>query len=189
MKLVSVLLALPLVQAGTSLRREIEGRIGKVPHGWKDVGPTTVKKVELAFFLKNPESSVAALKKELLDRSDPQSKNYGQWLSNEAVHDMVAPEEDSIRVVVDWIRSHGASAVMATPNSDVILSTVPLVVAENMLATEFRAFHHAESDAVLTRCLGYSLPVDVAEKVALVSGKTCKTLSFELPLVITVSHI
>lgn len=168
MKVFAVLLALPIVQAGTSLRREIEGRVGKIPHGWKDAGPAKAKTVELAFFLKNPESGVAALKKELLDRSDPKSKNYGQWLSNNDVHDMVAPEEESVRIVVDWIESHGATAVKATPNSDVVLSTVPLAVAENMLATEFRTFSHAVSKAVLTRCLGYSLPVDVAAQVALV---------------------
>lgn len=81
---------------------------------------------------------------------------------------MTAPSSGNIETVVSFIESFGADAVPRTPNSDVITATVPIRIAEAMLATEYHTFRHSETAFALTRCLHYTLPSLVAEAVSFV---------------------
>ena len=52
--------------------------------------------------------------------SDPDSPTYGQHLSNEQAHALVAPAPASIAAVMAFLRGHGVEGVRATPNGDII---------------------------------------------------------------------
>ena len=70
----------------------LEARRGK-PIGWKTTGlpvdPTS--RLELSFWLTTPKEAVEKMIGALYARSDPRSPLYGQWLSNDQVHDLAAP--------------------------------------------------------------------------------------------------
>ena len=83
---------------------------------------------------------------------------------------MVAPRSDHIRAVTDFIESHGATATAATPNSDMIRTTIPVELAEKMLSTRYSVVHHAKSGTTAHRALaGYSLPAHLASVVDFVA--------------------
>lgn len=127
----------------------------------------------LSVFLKIPETSASRLAAEMLDRADPASSLYGQWLSNDEVHDMVRPAPGAIEAVEEFLVEHGAASVeWGSPNGDILKARVSVAQAEKMLDAEFFRFSRRGSDVSLVRCLKYSLPEDVAKHVALVGPTT-----------------
>ena len=69
--------------------------------GWSHVGDAADDvQIELAFALRHEPAAVAALEAELLARSTPGAPRYGEWLSNEAVHALVAPAPGAVDAVV-----------------------------------------------------------------------------------------
>lgn len=138
-----------------------------VPH-WQRLGRVDARDlVQLTFMVK--QTRVDELERALLDVSDPRSPRYGQHLSNEKVHALVAPRRESVEAVLQFLRAHGAEGVPATPNADMILATVDFETAEAMLGATYYQFKHNVSGHVVHRTSGYSLPAGVAEHVDLVA--------------------
>jgi tripeptidyl-peptidase-1 len=136
--------------------------------GWEQVGRGEAdEKMELTFMVK--QRNVPELEKELLEVSDPRSPRYGQHLSNEQVHSLVAPARESVEAVRNFLEAHGVHGVSATPNSDMITAEVTLEVAERLLNAEYYRFEHAESGHVAHRTLSYGLPSDVVAHVDFVA--------------------
>lgn len=69
--------------------------------------------------------------------SDPDHERYGLHLSKEEVEGLVAPHPDSIKMVDEWLESHGivGDALSRTPAQDWVIITVPVSLAEKMLDT------------------------------------------------------
>ena len=88
--------------------------------------------------------------------ADPDSASYGRWLSNEAVHELVAPSAECKRVVADFLAQHGvAGARDATPNGDFVSADVSVATAERLLGAEYHAFEHLPSGHVAHRTPAY----------------------------------
>jgi len=127
--------------------------------GWASVGAPAAAladvKIELAFALKLDESKVKELERALLERSTPGSPLYGEWLSNDEVHALVAPPTSSIDAVMDHLRSFGVpptSIATPTPNSDFIIATVDIATAEAILGgARYTSWRHDESGATCVR--------------------------------------
>jgi hypothetical protein len=99
-----LVLALALFAVPATARRNDDG--------WVHLGaPAAETRIELAFALQHAPEGVAALKSELLARSTPWSPLYGQWLSNDAVHEIVAPRAGA----ADAVRAHLAVRRRASP--------------------------------------------------------------------------
>merc|ERR1712137_997465 len=151
--------------------KAVEGKMSP-PSGWVHLGdelPT--KQMELTFAI--TQQNVGKLQDELLAISTPSSQRYGQHLSNKQVHDLVAAKPSDIQTVLDFLEVHGATGIAATPNGDIITTTVLIDVAEKLLSTDYHMFGHAESNHTVHRALGgYKLPVTVADAVDFVSPTT-----------------
>lgn len=149
----------------SKLTKEVEKRRSSQPRGWNNLGRAPPDhSITLSFFLEQPAEGVAQLEAELLERSDPKSESYSQWLSNDQVHALVAPSSVDVALVTDFISSFGAEAVSRTPNSDVITTTVSIATAEKMLNAQYNVYQHDNSKGrgeLVTRTLGYSLPVEL----------------------------
>lgn len=74
--------------------------------------------------------------------SDPFHERYGQHLTKEQVDALVAPPEESIQLVDEWLASHGIYEDDFTRSSagDWITVKVPVSLAEEMLNTVSRLF-------------------------------------------------
>jgi len=141
----------------------------QLPLGWARVAPSNpTQMIELTFAVK--QQNVAKLQEELLAVSTPTSPRYGQHLTNEEVHNLVAPLASDIEAVMTHLENHGVKGRKATPNGDMIAATVPVSMAETLLATRYHLLQHQESNHTVHRALtGYRLPESVGASVDFVS--------------------
>lgn len=140
----------------------------RVPSGWASQGSAPREQLlELTFAIK--QRNTDQLEAALMNAADPDSPNYGKWLSNEQVHALVKPTAESTSSVRGFLRKHGIQADDATPNGDFITASVSVAQAEELLQAEYHKFQHTPSGHEMHRCLSYSLPASVAAHVDFVS--------------------
>ena len=73
-----------------------------IPPSWVEVGKPTPF-MGLNFGLLLPQHNVSYLEKLLVDRSDPQSKKYGEWLSKPQIDLIVGSDTKHFEVINDWL--------------------------------------------------------------------------------------
>jgi len=140
-----------------------------IPEDWKDVGPAPRdEKIELVFAIKQRAEGVKKLLGIFNEVSDPKHPSYGEYLSNEEVHKLVAPIPEAVSNVTEYLQIHGFLPKYLTPNADFISVTVPVHAAEIMLAAEYRIFQHTQGHKVY-RTMSYGLPQDISAFVDFVS--------------------
>ena len=158
------------VGAGAATRVNLEADVASLDNRalWtKGARASSDDQLRLTFLLK--QQNLDKLETSLLAASDPQSANYGQHMSNEAVHALVAPSPDTYNAVIGFLHEHGVSnAENATMNGDMISATVSVGTAEALLGCEYNRYRHEDGTAV-TRTASYSLPAEVSHHVAAVA--------------------
>jgi tripeptidyl-peptidase-1 len=106
------------------------------PRGWSKQTPAPGDRViQLRIGLPQPNFNV--LEEHLYQVSDPFHQRYGQHLSKEEVEHLVAPNSQSIRLVDEWLTSHGLveDVISRSPAKDWVTITIPISLAEKMLDT------------------------------------------------------
>lgn len=162
----SILAVASALPAQTTIQVESMAAL-QAPAGWSSTGSAPREHLlELTFAVK--QTNTDQLEAALLNAADPDSASYGEWLSNEAVHALVAPAQESVDAVRGFLAQRGVAATCATMNCDFITASVTVAQAENLLGAEYQAFEHT-SGHVVHRALSYRLPVGVALHVDFVS--------------------
>lgn len=106
------------------------------PRGWEKLNtPAPDHKIVLRIGLPQPNFSV--LEKHLYEVSDPYHERYGAHLSKEDVESLVAPQQESIDVVDEWLATHGIteSDISRSPAKDWVTLKIPVNLVEKMLDT------------------------------------------------------
>jgi len=147
------------------------------PANWVREGdrfPDKASFVELAIMLKVPDDGFRRLESELLTRSNPKDDNYGNWLSNDEVHSIVAPDSSSIQAVGDFFQKHFPHRTLnqKTPNSDAFTIALTYLEAEELLDTKYEGYLHRETKDSIFRASKFSLPVEIVDHVAVVGSTT-----------------
>jgi tripeptidyl-peptidase-1 len=129
--------------------------------------------VEAHFVLKTNPEKRANFEKQLLQLSTPSNAKYGQWLSKDQVKAQLAPSEDSVKKVVDFIKSYGLTddkIKIGGIGGLTVRVTMPIKVANDMLQTDFGVFRSVMNrQAVIPRVTKpYYLPSHIADVVSLV---------------------
>lgn len=125
------------------------------PASWTatgDANPETVLKMHIGL----KQNNIKGLEAKLLDVSNPQSTNYGKWLSKDELESYTKPTDETVTLVKTWLASHGIeSSSSATP--DWLEISVPVSKAESLLNTRYSLFT-ADNKNFVPGTLGYSLP-------------------------------
>jgi len=128
--------------------------------------------VNAVFVMKHCPFKMEKFEKQLLDLSTPSSTNYGKWLKHDAIIDQIAPSEESVKIVTEYVSSFGLATenVRVSRLRDMIHVKMPVKVANAMFNTEFAMFRSVvDRNALLPRITApYFLPDHVAAKVSLV---------------------
>ena len=106
------------------------------PKGWlKHSQPTPDHNIVLRIGLPQPNFHV--LEKHLYEVSDPYHERYGQHLSKSEVEDLVAPHQESVELVNEWLSTFGINedSLVRSPARDWVTLNVPVSLAEKMLDT------------------------------------------------------
>ncbi|KAL9713097.1 hypothetical protein Ac2012v2_004338 [Leucoagaricus gongylophorus] len=141
------------------------------PRGWiKHSSPDPDHAINLRIGL--PQPKFALLEQNLYQVSDPFHERYGQHLSKEEVEALVAPHQESIETVKDWLASYGIEHIEYSPAKDWVKIRVTVKEAEEMLNTKYSVWKHVESGDYLVRTTSYSLPDVVHDHVDVVQPTT-----------------
>jgi tripeptidyl-peptidase-1 len=149
-------------------RHTIEAENAVLPPGWL-LGPPSPANQPITLLFGLKQTNLAHLEKRLLAVSDPQSAEYGQHLTNEQVHELIAPTATNLAAVMDWLGEHDIVPRALTPNSDWLTATMPISLASRLLNAEYREFTHAATNTTAHRVLRYSVPRTVSAGLDLVA--------------------
>jgi tripeptidyl-peptidase-1 len=124
-------LAAPYKEYAHQVKQEISPPAGWVKHS----RPAPHHNIELRIGL--PQSNFRELEKHLYEVSHPHHERYGQHLSKEEVEALVAPPQESLDLVNEWLATFGFSddRIVRSAAKDWITLIVPISLAEKMLDT------------------------------------------------------
>ena len=139
-------------------------------HSSARVAPSQLLDLEIIF--SKTAHQYNAMEKALLAVSDPDSPEYGKHWTQERIDALMAPTSAARQTVLDWLISNG---VKPPPQStgDVLSLSLPAVLAESLLETEFHEFVHRERRdlaPIIRANRPYSLPEPVARVISMVGG-------------------
>ncbi|KAJ7495305.1 family S53 protease [Mycena latifolia] len=133
---------------------------------------------ELTLRIALKPNDIAGLETALYQVSDPASALYGQHLSKEEVAAFVAPTEETLAAVSEWLAENDIASKAVTPAGDMLEITIPVAKANELLETDFSIFTHVDSGATSIRTLAYSVPAALKEHIEFFHPTT----SFTRPL-------
>ncbi|XP_056623244.1 tripeptidyl-peptidase 1 isoform X2 [Triplophysa dalaica] len=127
-----------------------------------------LEEVELTFALK--QQNVDHLKELLKQVSDPDSPQYGKYLSLEEVAALAQPSQLTEKVVQHWLQSHGVKNCHTVVTRDFLQCAMTAQVAEALLpGTKFRRYNK-DGQSLLRSTSLYSVHEDVFQHLDFVGG-------------------
>jgi hypothetical protein len=146
-----VLTALPLLAVG-DFGDAIPRHLTHSPHLWRNAGrPDPSEKLTLTFALK--QQNLDVLERKFWEVSDPDSNNWGDFLSFEELTDLVRPHPVALHGVTRFLERNGVERQhhRLGASGDFLEVTIPVRQAEEMLKTTFNVFEHRQQDIAYVR--------------------------------------
>lgn len=141
--------------------------------GWRmseRVGPHVTLK--LTFALK--QRNLDALESLFWRVSDPDSKEYGQYLSLHEVANLITPSAKTQRTVKKWLRENGVEAKKcnSVETEDFLTCEMSCETAESLLpGAKFYVFHHEKlQQPTIRSAQHYSVPKEIVPHIDFVGG-------------------
>ncbi|KAH9923964.1 subtilisin-like protein [Epithele typhae] len=152
---------------------EVKHAWAEIPRGWTLHAPAPADYMfDMRIGLR--QNRFDELVSALYEVSDPAHSRYGQHLSMEQVHELVAPHRDTVDLVEAWLAAHDldSDSAQRSPAGEWITIRVSVAQAEMMLGNEYNIFRHGESEEYVIRAMNYSLPASLFGHVDLVAPTT-----------------
>ncbi|CAD0108409.1 unnamed protein product [Aureobasidium uvarum] len=141
-----------------------------VPRGWSKSGSVPDShSISLHIGLK--QGNQDELEQHVLAVSDPSHQRYGQHLSAAEVQSLIAPPEESVQMVNDWLLNHGVKAAVLSPRKDWITVSLPVRQVEALLNTTYAVYRHTDG-STLIRAPEWSLPLYLHDAIDLIQPTT-----------------
>lgn len=141
--------------------------------GWimnKRVGPHVTLK--LTFALK--QRNLDALESLFWRVSDPESKDYGRYLSLHEVGNLITPSKRTQKTVKTWLRENGVELkkCISVKTEDFVTCEMSCETAESLLpGAKFYVFNHAKlTKPTIRSAQHYSVPKEIAQHIDFVGG-------------------
>jgi subtilase family serine protease len=103
------------------------------------------------------------------DVSDPESLNYGKYLTRKEISEMTS-NSDSHDYITNYLESAGANVLSESISGEYITAAAPIKLWEEILDTEFFSYHQIENQHKITnrvvRADQYSVPKQLDKHIA-----------------------
>ena len=140
------------------------------PEGWVRLDAAKPDE-QLTFTVIVTGSGAAELERLFWSRSDPDSADFGEWMSNAAIEQLVSPSVAELQQLYGALAEHGIGAEQVVSHGDSFDVTASVQQAESLLDTRLFRFQHSATGLSAIRQWGsYSLPAAIAEQAELVLG-------------------
>ncbi|KAH9013216.1 subtilisin-like protein [Lactarius pseudohatsudake] len=147
-----------------------------VPPNWETLGPPPPGTTIDLYIALQPRLD-SALIDALHEVSTPGHQRYGAHLSKEQVAELVAPHQDTLKLVHSWLGHHRVpSSSISTSHGGgwLTITGVPVSQADELLSTSYQLYRHTGENAteVILRTVSYSLPAVLHGHVQTVAPTT-----------------
>ncbi|KAF7370374.1 Tripeptidyl-peptidase sed3 [Mycena sanguinolenta] len=157
--------------------RVLHSSRSSAPLGFASLGPAPPdQSLKLRFGLAS--NNAPGLEAALLDVSTPSSANYGKHLTKDEVNAYLAPSNETLVAVQNWLSSNNVTAVSSSGAGDWLTATIPVSKANALLGANYETFVHVNSNTSFARTLKVSLPPEVAGHI----DEVHPTTAFSKPL-------
>ncbi|KAH9020209.1 subtilisin-like protein [Lactarius pseudohatsudake] len=171
----------PLVDRATSLPSlwgniRVKHTWDTLPANWESLGPPPAGTTIDLYIALKPHSENALIEA-LYQVSDPAHERYGAHLSREQVAELVAPRQDTLKLVHSWLEHHGVpSSSISTSHGGgwLTITSVPVSQADELLSASYQLYRHTGANAteVILRTVSYALPAVLHGHVQTVAPTT-----------------
>jgi tripeptidyl-peptidase I len=103
------------------------------------------------------------------------NRRYGAHLSKEEVAKLVAPHPSTLELVKSWLDYHGVNptAISTTHGGNwLTIPKIPLDRANTLLGASYQLYRNEETNEIVLRTIGYSLPTSLSDLVQTVAPTT-----------------
>ncbi|KAH9167911.1 subtilisin-like protein [Lactarius sanguifluus] len=179
--LLSVLSTVPLADRATSLLslwgdKRVKHTWDTLPANWESLGPPPAGTAIDLYIALKPHSENALIEA-LYQVSDPGHERYGAHLLREQVAELVAPRQDTLKLVHSWLEHHGVpSSSISTSHGGgwLTITSVPVSQADELLSASYQLYRHTGANAteVILRTVSYALPAVLHGHVQMVAPTT-----------------
>ena len=141
-----------------------------IPPSWVKVGKPNGS-MHLDFSLLLPQHNISYIEKLLVERSDPRSNTYGQWLSKKQIDIIVGSDTKHFEVVGDWL-INTISHVNCNYTADSMYCRTNISNINKLFETEILEYRDSISNVRFYsgREKGYSIPLYLNNIIELVIG-------------------
>ncbi|KAH0827690.1 hypothetical protein AYO21_08861 [Fonsecaea monophora] len=143
-----------------------------VPPAWSHVGvPHPLHLLTLNIGLQ--PNNFDLLEQHLHQVSNPSHERYGQHLSQQEVHDLLRPSDETYQLVQDWLADNGIDPSHCQVNSarDWVTVILPVNKAEELLDTKYSIYQHQDGTRLI-RTTSWSLPRSLHDHVTTIQPTT-----------------
>ncbi|KAH9011591.1 peptidase S8/S53 domain-containing protein [Lactarius pseudohatsudake] len=147
-----------------------------VPPNWETLGPPPLGTTIDLYIALQPRRD-SALIDALHEVSTPGHPKYGAHLSKEQVAELIAPRQDTLKLVHSWLEHHrvpSSSISTSHGGSWLTITGVPVSQADELLSASYQLYRHTGENAteVILRTVSYSLPAVLHGHVQTVAPTT-----------------
>ncbi|KAF3916847.1 Aorsin [Dactylellina cionopaga] len=122
--------------------------------------------IELTVYLSQPEESLQAFEKALIDMSTPGHTSYGKHMVQSQIDIMLRPLANTTDIVQNWLKYKGVSNLVF--GNDFMAFNTTIGKTESLLQTEYKIFKNQATNETVIRTLFYSLPIDLHWSIDLI---------------------
>ncbi|CEJ80669.1 hypothetical protein VHEMI00840 [[Torrubiella] hemipterigena] len=141
-----------------------------IPSQWVEAGDaasSTMLRMQIGI----RQGNIKGLEEKLLHISNPESPEYGNWLTQEQIEKFTKPSSKSLDTVTAWLNSHDIHD-FSHQSVDWIEVKVPVHKAEEMLNAKYLLYKDLRTGTVIPRVSEYSLPHALHDHVDLIQPTT-----------------
>ena len=140
-----------------------------IPNNWEY---TSLKNYndKIHYFILLKQENVDILEKELIDRSNPKSNNYGNWLSKNEIDSIVFTKRNNMNVVKRWLVNN--NNYNCYENVDSLYCSSYIKNVETLFNTKMKMYRNNKTNKIIYsgREYGYSIPSYLNGIIDLVLG-------------------
>lgn len=102
----------------------------------------------------------------LMDISRHDSPNYSDHLSQEAIHDLFAPSQETVDALLDWLQTEGIDKkrISQSTNKQWLQFDAPVAELEKLVNAEYHIYEH-QSGKMHVGCEEYSVPAHLVDHI------------------------
>jgi subtilase family serine protease len=140
------------------------------PSNWMEIGKPLPNQT-LSFGLLLPQNNLNILENLINNRSNPNSKNYGKWLSKSEVDLIVGTNTKDYNIVIDWLRNTIPS-YRCLHTADSLYCKTTITNVNTLFNTEMLIYQNIITKNIIFsgRKSGYSIPTDLSNIIEIVIG-------------------